>query len=465
MKKNLLLKAQGVLSVLLFSISLNAQVDSALAAQYQAILDNYVLASGTRGISAAVILPGGQTWLGQAGDNGLGTPIETNTVFIGASNIKPMIAAVVLQLRDEGKLNLANHYVRYVDPINFIDTNITIQQLLYQVTGISNPTQPQLLLDEPIAHPAFFYPLGYQLQYLTAPAFAPGTDWQYSNANYILLARIIEQVSGRNIAEVMRSRVFTPLGLNHTYFGGYEPFSEPYAGLWWDIWGGTNFQNYSTMPLTGLMSFVAGAGNVVSTPGDLALFVRGLAHGEVVPPATLAEMLVPEPHSIGKAFGGAYGLGMILFQGALGELYFGHAGDLGHQSIAMHWPEQNFTIALAVNTNIAPFSGAFGPLYARTLQQVLATNGPATAGSFAVQCAPNPFRDAFEVLLPGTMATSNVSVALINANGQTVRTWQLDHPGTVVRLETGTLLPAGVYFLRVSHGNSVSTTRIVRAGQ
>ena len=78
-----------------------------------------------------------------------------------------------------------------------------------------------------------------------------------------------------------------------------------------------------------------------------------LAQGKIVPPATVAEMFTPDPLSIGKASGGSYGLRTMIFQGSIGETYCGHAGELGHMSISMHWPKQGFPISVVVNTSTA----------------------------------------------------------------------------------------------------------------
>ncbi|MBL7943442.1 MAG: serine hydrolase, partial [Flavobacteriales bacterium] len=86
--------------------TLSAQVDAALAAQFQEVLDNRVSDYGDHGVSACVVLPGGEVWTGQSGYAGDLEEIEENTVFHAASITKMHVAVVMLQLAEEGMVNL-----------------------------------------------------------------------------------------------------------------------------------------------------------------------------------------------------------------------------------------------------------------------------------------------------------------------------------------------------------------------
>src|SRR2546429_7929648 len=58
---------------------------------------------------------------------------------------------------------------------------------------------------------------------MRAAYFAPGTDWHYSNSNYVLLGQVVEKVTGHSVASELRRRFFTPLGMSRTFVPGIEP--------------------------------------------------------------------------------------------------------------------------------------------------------------------------------------------------------------------------------------------------
>ena len=120
----------------------------------------------------------------------------------------------------------------------------------------------------------------------TAPG-APGTRYDYSNANYILLGRIVERVTGKGIATVIRSRLLRPLDLDHTWFQGEEPAPTGMAtrrhGLR-PAWRGLGCvrERHGPPPWTSMATFIWAAGAMMSTPTDLARWARALYGGQVL---------------------------------------------------------------------------------------------------------------------------------------------------------------------------------------
>ncbi|MFD4657476.1 serine hydrolase domain-containing protein [Kitasatospora sp. NPDC058444] len=247
------------------------------------------------------------------------------------SNTKSFAAVVVLQLVGEGKVELDAPIDRYLPGLvrgEGIDGRaITVRQLLQHTSGLPNFTddifedvfgenrhryyQPRALLDLAFAHKALF---------------VPGTEWSYSNTNYVLAGLLIEKVTGRPFAEQVTKRVIDRVGLRHTYFpaAGEEGIREAHPhGYHAPPTGG---------PLTDVTeldaSWAWAAGDAVSTPSDLNRFFSALLGGRLLAPAQLAEMktTVKVPDHPGAAPGLEYGLGLFRRPLSCGGASWGHGG-------------------------------------------------------------------------------------------------------------------------------------------
>ncbi len=233
---------------------------------------------------------------------GVQSPPNADTHFRIASNTKTMTAAVILQLAQEGKLRLDDPVSKYVSGVPDGD-NITVEELLKMRTGLynytnapqmatsldDNPTKewtPQELLDIAFAQP---------------PNFAPNTEFEYSNTNYVLLGLIIEKVDGKPLAAAFQDRLFGPLGMTNTELppGPTYTIPDPFAHGY--LYGSSSVALFGEPDYTpeqiaaaedGTLkptdytdinhSFAFGAGNVISTANDLATWTKALVGGKVL---------------------------------------------------------------------------------------------------------------------------------------------------------------------------------------
>lgn len=168
------------------------------------------------------------------GTTELGTtiPPAADTSFRIASNTKTMTAAIIMQLAQEGKLDLDDPISKYVADVPNGE-NITIAQLLEMRIGLYNYTNaPEVatLLD---TDPAKVWSASEVLKIAFAhpPNFAPGAEYEYSNTNYALLGVVAEKLAGKPLAQVMQDRLFGPLGLKHTLLPAtnVNTMPEPYS--------------------------------------------------------------------------------------------------------------------------------------------------------------------------------------------------------------------------------------------
>lgn len=250
------------------------------------------------------------------------TPLDR--VRVG-SLTKPMVATVVLQLADEGRLSLDDPLARFLPGTLPDGDRITLRHLLNHTSGIGDYIDDAGFLNAVFATPSRVWTPAELIAIAAAMprTFEPGAAdrWDYSNTNYILLGRVIEVAAGQPIATALRTRVFERVGMTSTYLGVETSLLAPFAQGYADANGISNLAVGTLVSPT-----VAGAaGAVVSTAGDALRFVEALATGELVSPASHTARLTTVPASrtylSGESF--EYGLGVLV-----GDGWVGHDGAI-----------------------------------------------------------------------------------------------------------------------------------------
>jgi CubicO group peptidase (beta-lactamase class C family) len=166
-----------------------------------------------------------------------GRAVTPQTPFMLASVSKSFTALAIMQLAEEGKLDLDAPVQEYLPWFQIADekasSEMTVRQLLYQTSGFSETDGNRINLDANMAEDA----LSASMKRLTTikPIHAPGTAFEYSNINYGLLGAIVEVVSGESFESYIRQNIFAPLDMKHSYTSkseaeaggatnGYYPF-------------------------------------------------------------------------------------------------------------------------------------------------------------------------------------------------------------------------------------------------
>lgn len=236
----------------------------------KAKIETYLNASFENGYAASVlvakqggiILSKGYGWSDRK-NKILNTP---SSVFNIGSITKQFTAAAILKLVEQGKLSTSDHISKFYSQAPSDKKNITIHQLLTHTTGISPGTG------------GFRYDKASKEQFLEEFFNAtlqslPGTKHEYANANYILLAAIIESVSGQSYSTFLGDNFWRPLGMDRTGYKSISFYSEIFShgyyfnytdGVWED-WGIT--QEY--LPDNNMHWYSIGKGDIFSTTLDL----------------------------------------------------------------------------------------------------------------------------------------------------------------------------------------------------
>jgi D-alanyl-D-alanine carboxypeptidase len=318
-------------------------------------------------VALAVHAPGlGLSWEGAAGaaDPSSGEPMSPDHPVWIASNTKTFVAASVLRLWEEGKLDLddpisahlPSEYAEMLEEDGYRPDDISIRQLLTHTAGIYDHTESPNYADRIAADPRHRWTRSEQVAAAMAwgdPYGAPGEVFRYSDTGYVLLGGILERATGEPLSAAVRELAgFDRLGLRSTWWEIFEP--RPAGVLAPAHQYGGDFDSYAVDGSIDLY----GGGGLVATMGDLARFTRGLFTGAVyADPETLAVMLAPvDGASPGPGPSspltepGVYRMGVFVVD-VDGLTVYRHSGYWG--TIASYAPELDVALAATVNQNDA----------------------------------------------------------------------------------------------------------------
>jgi len=331
-------------------------IGSSLSQQLQNVLDEAITNYNIKGLSAALQTVNGETWTGVAGVSHDTISIKDDMLFGIGSITKNFIATIILQLYEEESLNLNDSLHTWLPNFQNIDSTTTIKQLLNHTSGIYNYLMYPGIDDTILVYESKIWtPEEILEKFVLEAYFAPGTNWEYSNTNYILLGLIIEEVTGNSLLDELHNRLFIPLDLSSTFLYPDEEFIGIRSHCWipWNnnLIDVTEFENSSWY------SVYWAAGAIMSIPEQLVKWQKGLYEGNLLNDSTLEIMKQPAPYS-----DGSYGLGTQI--GSLnGEWVYGHVGDVVYYSQLLYVPSDLLSIAVISNTRFAPINTIWLDLY------------------------------------------------------------------------------------------------------
>ncbi|MXO59542.1 serine hydrolase [Altererythrobacter salegens] len=349
---------KGVLVAALLAASAPAHAefsqlsDAEIAARVQTVVEQVMARPEAVGLSIAVakddhvIIDEG---VGKA-DLEWNVPADETSVFRIGSVTKQFTAAAIMQLVEAGKLALDDPLSKYVPEFDSGGRTITIRQLLNHASGIPNYT----------VQPGFFAksaPLDLTDEQLLESVkgvdfdFEPGSNWNYSNTGYYLLGMVVAKASGEPYPDYVRTHLFQPLGLTHTYYGGERPIIPHRAqGYSYD----PSTETFSNDPNIS-MNVPGAAGALSSTAGDLVRWQIALTGGKAVSPASYQQMITSTvPTGQGDS---RYGFGLIM-AGQGDETRITHTGGInGFNSILTYIPAKHMRVSVISNSEGLP-SGA-----------------------------------------------------------------------------------------------------------
>jgi CubicO group peptidase (beta-lactamase class C family) len=320
----------------------------------------------------------------------LEAPVTPDTVFPIASVTKQFVAAAVLLLEQDGKLAVDDRIGAYLDNAPEAWTQITIRQLLNHTSGIADvwndlhadrraPTTPEKIV---------------QLVGAVPLTFAPGTKWNYSNTDYIVLAMIVKKISGVPFEAFLQQRIFTPLGMTRTRLYDPDNVIRGRAAGYERRDGALHNAEYFDP------SFAQGGdGGLLSTANDLARWAAAL-DGDGILNAKSREMMWSGA-LLANGTTHPYGFGWEL-RSANQHRWIYHSGSRpGAAAVVSRFPDDRLTVIVLANLSHADtitlarnIAGLYVPSVALPVYKAIADDQPQTtalvAGFFRGMTAPAP---------------------------------------------------------------------------
>lgn len=308
-------------------------------------LDAYLASEHQRGRwrGSALVRRAGETLLEASyglADRGTTRPNTPEALFQIASVSKQFAAAAILLLQERGALSVHEPLSRWLPECPEAWRRITVHHLLTHTSGIGHWRDfPGLSLYQPIARDAL---LGVFQQFPLK--FAPGGGWSYSSPAYVLVAHIVEQVTGEQYADFVRRAIFEPLGMAESGVGDHAPHRERRA---------LGYAGEKPLPSFDLDTVSIGAGDIWCTARDLARLDAALmTPGRLLAAESLRAMFTPHADA-GDAFGelpGArYGYGWFVAKPG-GRTIYAHPGDnAGFHALNIVLPASDALLILLAN--------------------------------------------------------------------------------------------------------------------
>ncbi len=313
----------------------------------RATLDRLARTSSFSG--CVTVFDGSETVLDECrglAERNFGVAVDSQTKFHIGSMDKMFTAVAIAQLVEAGKLSwdatLAQSLPEYPD--QEAARRITVWQLLHHTAGLGDFFVPEFFQHRE----KYVDPADYLELIASQPKVGePGKDWNYSNAGYVLLGRIIEKVSGEGYFDYVQRHVFVPAGMDSSGFDSQEDITPKLAvGYFREGPFSTDWKaNWMSLPFKG-----SPAGGGHATNADLLRFAATLRAGRLIKPATLARMFDDEvPAGPG---GYAAGFGDRLSNGRHIRGHAGGAPGMG-ADLAMVW-ETGAAVAVTSNEGDSP---------------------------------------------------------------------------------------------------------------
>ncbi|MGZ5190174.1 MAG: serine hydrolase [Flavisolibacter sp.] len=338
MKKQTLILA----FTLVFQITFSQQKDvKQLSAEFDKILANQYKPNETG--ATVLIARKGQVIYKKAfgmANLELDVPMKTDNVFRIGSITKQFTAIVILQLLEQGKLDLNDEITKYIQDYPTQGNKITIEHLLTHTSGIRDYST---ISDTAKKIAGDVTPLQMIDFFKNQPMrFAPGTRWEYSNSGYYILGYIIEKITGKPYGEYLEENIFKLLGMSNSSFASDIRIIKNRADGYTKN-ENNKFENAAYISMTHPYA----AGSILSTVEDLFKWQQAVQFYKLIKKENVEKAFSRYKLIDGKETNYGYGwrLGYIQESPSLW-----HGGLVnGFIAMSMYLPKENVFVAVFTN--------------------------------------------------------------------------------------------------------------------
>jgi D-alanyl-D-alanine carboxypeptidase len=268
---------------------------------------------------------------------------------------KMFMAIEILQLKEQGKINLDDSITKYLPPkySRYIKNagKITVRMLLNHTSGVPEYNSNPHFLSRVVQHPLEDFTPEEMLQSFEGEdlQFTSGSKYQYTNTNYMLLSLIGDALTGDHAAYI-REHIFKPLELHDSYYA--KDFNYLHGlnlpASYWDL-----ENNGTLVDITGLQKMTVeaskGDDGIVCTAADAVKFMKGVMEGKLLSPGSMKEMQDFVKDEKGNK---RYGMGLAYFDMGGIEAYGHGGGGIGAGCALAYIPAYKTYIFIATNVGV-----------------------------------------------------------------------------------------------------------------
>src|ERR1017187_2544700 len=277
-------------------------IDPALRQRVDRIAGQVLEQTGVPSASVAVVKGGKLVYTQAYGKARLESPIAATPEMrysIGSIS-KQFTAAAILLLQEDGKLSIDDAVGKYVPGLTR-GNEVTIRQILSHTSGYQDFWAEDYVMT-PMLHAESAQQI-LDTWGKKALDFEPGTQWQYSNTNFVIAGRIVEQVTGQPLMDLLTRRIFQPLGMKSVWNSDEAKLTQADATAYY----GHALGPLRVAPKEG-RGWMFAAGELAMTAHDLALWDESLIAQSILKPESYKLMFTEVKLKDGK--GTQYGLGV-----------------------------------------------------------------------------------------------------------------------------------------------------------
>lgn len=268
-------------------------------------------------------------------------PIGPRTAFDIASVSKQFTAMLAMMLHEEGRLDYDTPVVRFLPELSRFGGRMTVRHLLTHTAGLPDYYEPLARIGGAGGWVSNREALAFLARQGDA-LFPPGDRFQYSDAGYEMLALVLEKAAGQPFADLVRRKIFEPLGMRDTRLRDRPDVAVPNRAR------GYTRQGERLVPdAPHPLDCLAGSGAINTTLDDLYRWDQALAHDRLVRRATLDEAL--QPMRLNDGSDSDYAFGWFLEEDH-GHRRLEHPGSwLGFKAFIARYPDDRLTVVLLSN--------------------------------------------------------------------------------------------------------------------
>ena len=324
-------------------------ISAALQEKVDAVVGQALTSTGIPSASIAIVQNGAITYLHAYGEGRIDplTPATPSMRYSIGSISKQFTATAVLLLAEQGKLSLDDPVSRFVPNLTR-GSEVTIRELLSHTSGYQD-----------------YWPQDYVPPFMLQPVtadkildlwarkpldFDPGTEWQYSNTNFVIAGLIVEKASGEPLLQFLSEHIFVPLGMKSVMNIDQNRLTETDA---------TGYLRYALgpprlAPKEG-KGWLFAAGELAMPAEDLARWDISMIDQTVLKPVSYAQMETEV--QLKNGLGTHYGLGVHVGQ-QFGQRQIDHGGEVsGFTAHNMVFPDARMAVVVLVNEDSVGASG------------------------------------------------------------------------------------------------------------